>query len=70
MNNELEHRFRYREAKVGFTSDFDSLPEASKQNLEPDLVRVAASGFSRLVSQEFSLDVADHIRGGDLYVIE
>lgn len=67
---ELEHRFDYQGAEVSFTTDFDSLPEDKRVILEPQLIEVASSGFGRALTPEFSGDVKNHIRGGDLYVVQ
>ncbi|MBI2032191.1 MAG: hypothetical protein HYT09_00945 [Candidatus Levybacteria bacterium] len=68
--SELEHRFKYEDADVSYTPDFDSLPDDLKQRLEPELADVAARGFRRMPTPEFRQDVANHIRGGDLYITQ
>jgi hypothetical protein len=50
------------------SSDFASLPELTKKQLELPLARVAASAFRRPLSKAFREDVASHIRGGDLLI--
>lgn len=66
----LEKKFHYQGASVSFTADFDLLPEVTKSTVEPQLIEAAAMGFKRPVTPEFSADVKNHLRGGDLYIVE
>jgi hypothetical protein len=67
---ELQNVFNFQEANVCLTQDFDSLSEEAKQVLEPQLIESAALGFKRPLTEEFAQDVKNHIRGGDLFIVE
>lgn len=60
----------YPGAQIYRTNNFDQLPEHSRSRLEDELTDAAVAGFARSKSPEFKADVAAHLRGGDLLVID
>lgn len=65
----LKEVFKYNNSQVYETGDFDSLPEATKLTLEPQLAEAASVGFKRPLTEAFREDVGNHIRGGSLFII-
>ena len=69
MYEGLKHFMDYKDSVVYLADSFTGLPSRSQELLEPQLAKVASLGFQRPLNQEFTADVAEHIRDGNLLII-